>query len=157
MTQPHSCLAVFSHGKESVPLGTQIRALMQVAERLGAATLSVNYREHLAGVVHDQDAPGEAVEDREAVQLALSGLKAYVYAQPDGAWLQTLPETLKSEVNITSMHAFPGYPDADDEIQCEERRGHCVMWGSMHPNPWRIQFSQRNLLRWWAARREAIS
>jgi hypothetical protein len=92
---------------------------------------------------------GEAAQDREAVQLALAGLKAYIHAQPDGAWLQTLPEALKAEVNIMSMHAFPGYPDADEEIQFEERRGDCVMWVPMHPNPWRIQFSYGHLLKWW--------
>jgi hypothetical protein len=58
-SHPHPCLVVFSHGKESGPLGSKIRALMQVAERLGVATLSVNYREHPASVVHDPDAPGE--------------------------------------------------------------------------------------------------
>lgn len=35
--QPHPCLVVFSHGKESGPLGSKIRALMQVAERVDAA------------------------------------------------------------------------------------------------------------------------
>lgn len=73
--QPHRLLVVFSHGKESGPLGTKIRALMQVAERLGAATLSVNYREYPAGVVHDQDAPGEA--DRRVSQLCATPLPAH--------------------------------------------------------------------------------
>lgn len=60
-------LVVFSHGKESGPSGAKIRALANVAERLGAQVLSVDYREHPAGTVHDQNAAGEA--DRRVGQL----------------------------------------------------------------------------------------
>ena len=35
---------VFSHGKESGPMGSKIRCLMAEAERLGLKTLSVDYR-----------------------------------------------------------------------------------------------------------------
>lgn len=63
-------LVVFSHGKESGPLGSKIRALIQVAERLGAWAISVNYREHPDGTAIDPDAPGEA--DRRVAQLFLA-------------------------------------------------------------------------------------
>ncbi len=60
-------LVVFSHGKESGPQGSKIQALMRVAEKAGAATISVNYREYPAGTVHDQNAQGEA--ERRVAQL----------------------------------------------------------------------------------------
>lgn len=60
-------LVVFSHGKESGPWGSKIRALAGVAERLGAQVMSVDYREHPAGTLQDQNAPGEA--DRRVDQL----------------------------------------------------------------------------------------
>lgn len=60
-------LLVFSHGKESGPLGSKILALMRVAEGQGARVMSVNYREHPLGSVHDQDAAGEA--ERRVAQL----------------------------------------------------------------------------------------
>jgi pimeloyl-ACP methyl ester carboxylesterase len=60
-------LVVFSHGKESGPTGSKIKALAAVAERLGATVISVDYRVHPAGVKHDQNAPGEA--DRRVGQL----------------------------------------------------------------------------------------
>lgn len=53
-------LVVFSHGKESGPLGAKIRALMGVAESEGALAISVDYREDPPGVRHDHDLPGEA-------------------------------------------------------------------------------------------------
>jgi hypothetical protein len=60
-------LVVFSHGKESGPWGSKIRTLANVAERLGAQVLSVDYREHPVGTNHDQNVPGEA--DRRVAQL----------------------------------------------------------------------------------------
>lgn len=60
-------LVVFSHGKESGPWGSKIKALATVAERLGAHVISVDYREHPAGVKHDQNAAGEP--DRRVGQL----------------------------------------------------------------------------------------
>jgi alpha/beta superfamily hydrolase len=60
-------LIIFSHGKESGPFGSKIKALVSVAERLGACTISVNYREDPVGVVHEQNAPGEA--QRRVAQL----------------------------------------------------------------------------------------
>jgi len=60
-------LVVFSHGKESSPWGSKIQALAKVAERLGGQVISIDYREHPKGVLHDQNAPGEA--DRRVGQL----------------------------------------------------------------------------------------
>ena len=60
-------LVVFSHGKESGPWGSKIRTLADVAERLGAQVISVDYREHPAGTPQDQNSPGEA--DRRVGQL----------------------------------------------------------------------------------------
>lgn len=109
--------------------------------------------------VYGQDAQ-EREAELAAVPHALDGLKAYIHtaqAAGSGAWLQDLPQALGAEVNIMSAHAFPGGPDEMAEIRFEERMGDVVMWVPIHPNPWRIQFSKRNLLRWWIARREAIS
>ena len=60
-------LVIFSHGKESGPWGSKIRALADVAERLGAEVMSVNYREQPIGTPQDQNAEGEA--DRRVGQL----------------------------------------------------------------------------------------
>ena len=62
-----SLLVVFSHGKESGPFGTKIQSLMGVAKRHGAQVLSVDYREHPEGVLHDHDLAGEA--ERRVKQL----------------------------------------------------------------------------------------
>ena len=68
-------LVVFSHGKESGPMGSKIRALMKVAENQGAQVMSVDYREHPVGIVHDQNAPGEA--ERRVAQLLATELPPY--------------------------------------------------------------------------------
>ena len=60
-------LVVFSHGKESGPWGSKIRALADIAEQLGGTFISVDYREHPVGVYHDQNGAGEA--DRRVGQL----------------------------------------------------------------------------------------
>jgi pimeloyl-ACP methyl ester carboxylesterase len=65
-------LVVFSHGKESGPNGRKIQALAAVAQAEGAHALSVNYREHPAGIHHDHDALGEA--DRRVEQLLATPL-----------------------------------------------------------------------------------
>ena len=65
-------LVVFSHGKESGPMGSKIRALIQVAENLGAKAVSVDYREYPVGIFHDQNAAGEA--DRRVEQLLSTDL-----------------------------------------------------------------------------------
>ena len=60
-------LVVFSHGKESGPWGSKIQALANIAKRLGAEVLSVDYRENPSGTLYDQNAVGEA--DRRVEQL----------------------------------------------------------------------------------------
>lgn len=67
MSPMQNLLVVFSHGKESGPWGSKIQALANVAERLGGHVISVDYREHPAGVHHDQNAEGEA--ERRVEQL----------------------------------------------------------------------------------------
>jgi len=44
-------LVVFSHGKESGPWGSKIKALAKVAERLGGNVISVDYREYVDAVL----------------------------------------------------------------------------------------------------------
>jgi alpha/beta superfamily hydrolase len=95
---------VFSHGKESGPMGSKIKALAAVAQRLGATTISVNYREHPEGVSHDQNAPGEAqrrveqllslnLEKHTKLVLVGSSMGGYVSSvasleiKPDGLFL----------------------------------------------------------------------
>jgi len=68
-------LVVFSHGKESGPRGSKIRALASVAERSGAQVLSVDYREHPIGTMHDQNAEGEA--DRRVGQFLSTPLPSH--------------------------------------------------------------------------------
>ena len=65
-------LVVFSHGKESGPWGSKIKALAAVAEAAGAQVLSINYREGEGGQVFDQDAPEEP--DRRVAQLLATPL-----------------------------------------------------------------------------------
>jgi predicted esterase YcpF (UPF0227 family) len=65
-------LVVFSHGKESGPFGSKIQALMAVARRYGAQVMSVDYREHPAGVKHDPNQSGEA--ERRVAQLLATAL-----------------------------------------------------------------------------------
>ena len=68
-------LVVFSHGKESGPWGSKIRALAHVADRFGAQVVSVDYREHPTGTMQNQNAPGEA--DRRVSQLLQTPLPDY--------------------------------------------------------------------------------
>lgn len=66
------CLVVFSHGKESGPWGSKIQALASIATRLEMQVMSLNYREHPHGVIHDQDAAGEP--ERRVAQLIATDL-----------------------------------------------------------------------------------
>ena len=68
-------LVVFSHGKESGPLGSKIQALMGVSERAGATAISVNYREYPLGTVHDQNSQDEA--ERRVSQLLNTPLPSH--------------------------------------------------------------------------------
>lgn len=67
MTHNNNLLVVFSHGKESGPFGSKIRALADVVERLGGTVVLIDYREHPKGTHHEQNALGEA--DRRVGQL----------------------------------------------------------------------------------------
>ena len=96
-------LVVFSHGKESGPQGSKIRALMRVAEQQGACTLSVNYRECADGTAIDHDAPGEA----DRLVLVGSSMGGYVST--------VASEKLKPEGLFLLAPAFylPGYACQD--------------------------------------------
>ena len=107
-------LVVFSHGKESGPLGSKIRALMRVAELQGAQTLSVNYREHPNGTAIDHDTPGEA--DRRVAQLLATALPAHdrlvLVGSSMGGYVSTVAsQHLKPDALFLLAPAFylPGY------------------------------------------------
>lgn len=111
---PIDLLVVFSHGKESGPQGNKIRALMRVAEGLGAQTLSVNYREYPAGMVHDQDADGEA--DRRVDQLCATSLPAHrllvLVGSSMGGYVSTvasLPLAANGLFLLAPAFYLPGY------------------------------------------------
>ena len=111
-------LVVFSHGKESGPLGSKIRALMRVAELQGARTLSVNYRKDPDGTAIDHDAPGEA--DRRVAQLLATALPAHdqlvLVGSSMGGYVSTVAsENLKPDALFLLAPAFylPGYACQD--------------------------------------------
>lgn len=111
-------LVVFSHGKESGPLGSKIRALMRVAQSQGARTLSVNYRAHPDGTPIDHDAPGEA--DRRVAQLLATALPAHrrlvLVGSSMGGYVSTVAsEHLKPDALFLLAPAFylPGYACQD--------------------------------------------
>jgi len=111
-------LVVFSHGKESGPLGSKIRALMRVAEGQGAQTMSLNYREHPDGTAIDHDAPGEA--DRRVAQLLATNLPAHhrlvLVGSSMGGYVSTVAsEKLKPDALFLLAPAFylPGYACQD--------------------------------------------
>ena len=111
-------LVIFSHGKESGPLGSKIRALMRVAELQGARTLSVNYREHPNGTAIDHHAPGEA--DRRVAQLLATPLPAHgrlvLVGSSMGGYVSTVAsQHLKPDGLFLLAPAFylPGYACQD--------------------------------------------
>ena len=111
-------LVVFSHGKESGPMGSKIRALMRVAELQGARTLSVNYRENPDGTAIDHDAPGEA--ERRVAQLLATHLPVHdclvLVGSSMGGYVSTVAsETLKPDALFLLAPAFylPGYASQD--------------------------------------------
>jgi alpha/beta superfamily hydrolase len=111
-------LVVFSHGKESGPLGSKIRALMRVAEQQGAQTLSVNYSEQPDGTAIDHDAPGEP--DRRVAQLLATTLPAHgrlvLVGSSMGGYVSTVAsQHLKPDALFLLAPAFylPGYACQD--------------------------------------------
>lgn len=115
-------LVVFSHGKESGPLGSKIRALMRVAEQQGARTLSVNYREFPDGTAIDHDAPGEA--DRRVAQLLATALPAHdqlvLVGSSMGGYVSTVvSQDIKPDGLFLLAPAFylPGYI-CQDPVPC---------------------------------------
>lgn len=111
-------LVVFSHGKESGPMGSKIRALMKVAESQGAQVMSVDYREHPVGIVHDQNAPGEA--ERRVAQLLATALPPHRQLVLVGSSMGGYVSTVASQqMAITGLFllapAFylPGYARQD--------------------------------------------
>ncbi len=111
-------LVVFSHGKESGPLGSKIRALMRVAAQHGAQTMSVNYREHPDGTAINHDAPGEA--DRRVAQLLATPLPAHgrlvLVGSSMGGYVSTVASSqLKPDGLFLLAPAFylPGYACQD--------------------------------------------
>lgn len=111
-------LVVFSHGKESGPLGSKIRALMRMAEWHGAITLSVDYRAHPDGTPIDHDAPGEA--DRRVARLLATPLPAHgrlvLVGSSMGGYVSTVvSEHLKPDGLFLLAPAFylPGYTRQD--------------------------------------------
>jgi len=111
-------LVVFSHGKESGPWGSKIKALASVAERLGANVISVNYREHPEGVHHDQNAEGEA--DRRVEQLLAlkppAHRKVVLVGSSMGGYVSTMA-TIRMPVDGLFLMApafyLPGYANQD--------------------------------------------
>lgn len=93
----------------------------------------------------------------EVVEEALEALKTHIESGADPAWMGTLPQALQADVNIMSVHAFPGDPDSGETVVFGhfliERPGRCLMWVAIHPNPWRLEFSQDHLIRWWRQNR----
>lgn len=111
-------LVVFSHGKESGPLGSKIRALMRVAELHDARTLSVNYSAHPDGTAIDHNAPGEA--DRRVAQLLATTLPAHgrlvLVGSSMGGYVSTVAsQHLKPDALFLLAPAFylPGYACQD--------------------------------------------
>ena len=112
-----SLLVVFSHGKESGPTGSEIQALLKVAERHDAEVLSVDYRHH-HGTEQDQDAPGEA--DRRVAQLLTMALPKHkqlvLVGSSMGGYVSTLAShQLATDALFLTAPAFymPGYAEQD--------------------------------------------
>jgi alpha/beta superfamily hydrolase len=117
-------LVLFSHGKESGPQGSKIRALMRVAVQMGAATLSVNYREYPDGTVHDQNAQGEA--ERRVSQLLNTPLPNHdllvLVGSSMGGYVSTLATiSLKVDGLFLLAPAFyiPGYVNQAPESKAQ--------------------------------------
>ncbi len=146
MKQP---LVVFSHGKESGPLGAKIQALMAVARQQGAQVLSVDYRQDPPGVAHD---PAQAGEDRRRVaQLLATPLPAHgplvLVGSSMGGYVATLAsQTLQPAGLFLMAPAFylPGYAQQDPAPHAS-----CVLlvhgWGdTVVPAAHSLRFAQQH-------------
>jgi alpha/beta superfamily hydrolase len=114
----NNLLVVFSHGKESGPWGSKIKALAKVAEGLGAVVISIDYKEDPVGVYHDQNAAGEA--DRRVRQLLAIRLKDHsklvLVGSSMGGYVSTVASArLKPDGLFLLAPAFylSGYDDQD--------------------------------------------
>ena len=111
-------LVVFSHGKESGPMGSKIQALMKVAERHKADVLSVDYRGNLTTTVYRHDALGEA--ERRVTQLLTTALPEHrqlvLVGSSMGGYVSTMAShRLKTDALFLMAPAFylPGYAEQD--------------------------------------------
>ena len=109
-------LVIFSHGKESGPWGSKIQALANVAKRLGADVISVDYREDPPGTAHDQNADGEA--ERRVQQLRAVSREGYrrwvLVGSSMGGYVSTVASSLMTVDGLFLLApAFylPGYGD----------------------------------------------
>lgn len=120
-------LVVFSHGKESGPMGTKIRALMAIAQDLGMQVLSIDYREHPSGVRHSPDTIGEP--ERRVEQLLGAALPEHnalvLVGSSMGGYVATVAsQTLRPAGLFLLAPAFdrPGYlhqhPEHGAELAC---------------------------------------
>lgn len=94
----------------------------------------------------------EPTHPPEVVDEAMAALKAHIESGADPAWMGTLPQALNADVNIMSPQAFPGDLDKGETVVLGhffgERPGRCVVWVAMHPNPWRLEFSEHAVVQW---------
>ena len=111
-------LVVFSHGKESGPWGSKIKALATVAKAAGAQVLSINYREGEGGQQFDQDAPGEP--ERRVAQLRATPLPPHsqlvLVGSSMGGYVSTVASAaLKPDGLFLLAPAFylPGYAEQE--------------------------------------------
>lgn len=94
----------------------------------------------------------EPTHPPEVVDEAMAALKTHIESGADTAWMGSLPQALNADVNIMSPHAFPGDLDKGETVVLGhffgERPGRCALWVALHPNPWRLEFSEHAVVQW---------
>ena len=130
-------------------MGSKIQTLMEVATRYGAEVLSVDYREHPAGVAHDPNQPGEA--DRRVAQLLTTQLPAHeqlvLVGSSMGGYVSTLAsQTLRPAGLFLLAPAFylPGYAQQEPVPDAPQI---CVVhgWGDdVVPTANSIRFAEKH-------------